>query len=269
MNEMDFQPQEYMSLEEESKSLIQLSAEVMGVGEEQAKALFARSKEMMNTMIGYKELRMRYACAMKEIRTKFDVLNTEFNVLYQRNPIKFIKSRLKTTTSIGDKLDRLDIPFSLANIEKNIHDVAGVRVICAYVDDIYAVAKTLIQQDDIELIARKDYIANPKPNGYRSLHLIVRVPVFFANETRKMTVEVQIRTIAMDFWASLEHQLKYKQEIADEQRIVQELKECADIIAGTDARMLEIRKSLEAATGEQSEEDILLEKLSKFDVPFE
>lgn len=270
MKEFDMERNGYPMLAEvESKSLLELSAEMMTGAEGQTPEIFSKSKEMMNTVIAYKELRMMYTCAMKEIRTKFDVLNTEFNVRYQRNPIKFISTRLKSTASIGDKLDRMDIPFSLENIEEHIHDVAGIRVICAYVDDIYALAKMLIQQDDIELLARKDYIANPKPNGYRSLHLIVRVPVFFASQTKKMTVEVQIRTIAMDFWASLEHQIKYKQVIDDEKRIVGELKECADVIADTDARMLAIRKSLESTGRAQTEEDILIEKLSKIDMPFE
>lgn len=270
MKEIDLEMNGYpMLAETESKSLLELSSEMMTVNEGQAMELFNKSKEMMNTVIAYKELRMMYTCAMKEIRTKFDVLNTEFNVRYQRNPIKFINTRLKSTTSIGDKLDRLDIPFSLENIEAHIHDVAGIRVICSYVDDIYVLAKTLIQQDDIELITQKDYIAHPKPNGYRSLHLIVRIPVFFASQTKRMMVEVQIRTIAMDFWASLEHQLKYKHRIDDEKRIVGELKDCADIIADTDARMLAIRKSIESTSQEQTEEDILIEKLSKIDMPFE
>lgn len=274
MKENDLEVNGYSVISnEDSKAIIEMSADVMSdmmaMTDMQASDLLSKSKEMMNVVVEYKELMMMYTCAMKEIRTKFDVLNTEFNVRYQRNPIKFINTRLKRTTSLADKMDRMDIPFSLDNIEEHIHDVAGIRVICSYVDDIYVLAKTLIQQDDIELIAKKDYIAKPKPNGYRSLHLIVSVPVFFADQTKRMKVEVQIRTIAMDFWASLEHQIKYKQEIEEEQAIVRELKDCADIIADTDARMLDLRKRIETNNQEQTEDEILFEKLSKIDMSFE
>ena len=144
---------------------------------------------------------------------------------------------------------------------------SDLNVICAYIDDIYSIADALIQQDDITLIARKDYIASPKPNGYRSLHLIVSVPVFFAEEKRDMRVEVQIRTIAMDFWASLEHQLKYKQAVENEQEIVDRLRDCAEVIAGTDREMLSIRSEIEMAADIPSEDDILFEKIKNFDVP--
>ncbi len=161
------------------------------------------------------------------------------------------------------------MPFTVKNIEENIKDVAGVRVICSYVDDIYELARTFVQQDDITVLEEKDYIANPKPNGYRSLHLIVKVPVFFSNQTKDMTVEVQIRTIAMDFWASLEHQLKYKQEVENEEEIIAQLKECADIISQTDERMLGIRKNIDASKSMPSEDDILFEKLRKLDLAIE
>lgn len=239
-----------------------LSQEDLGID-----ALFEQSKILMNTMVEYKEMLMTYSCAIKEIRTKFEVLNTEFNIRYQRNPINFINTRLKRSSSIAGKLERLHLPLSVENIENNIHDIAGVRVICSYVDDIYLLAKSLIQQDDIELIRQKDYIANPKPNGYRSLHLIVSVPVFFANQTKKVEVEVQIRTIAMDFWASLEHQLKYKHEIANAEEIGKELKACADSIASTDLRMLGIRQKIEASHEPSSEVDELLDKLKKLEFP--
>ena len=151
-------------------------------------------------------------------------------------------------------------------MERYLGDVAGVRVICSYVDDIYKIADSFVQQDDITLIERKDYIANPKPNGYRSLHLIVKVPVFFADQKREMKVEVQLRTIAMDFWASLEHQLKYKKEIPRQDEIVTELKSCADAITAVENHMLSIRKEIEECSDEPTEEDILLEKLSRFDI---
>ena len=228
--------------------------------------MFDQTKRMMYNIVEYKELMMMYACAMKEIQTKFEILNTEYKVRYQRNPINSISTRLKKTASITEKMAKLGKQFSLETIEENIHDVAGVRVICPYIDDIYTIADALLKQDDITLIARKDYIAEPKPNGYRSLHLIVEVPVFFAEHRKDMKVEVQIRTIAMDFWASLEHQLKYKQEVPNQQEIVAQLKSCADIISATDQKMLGIRQQIEAVSDIPTEDDILLEKLSRLDI---
>lgn len=140
-----------------------------------------------------------YRCAMMEIETKFNVINEDFSVLYERNPIENIKSRLKEPQSILDKLDRHGLPISVPSIEENLYDVAGVRVICSFVDDVYRIADALIKQDDITLIRRKDYIAEPKENGYRSLHLIVAVPIFLTNEKKMMNVEIQLRTMAMDF----------------------------------------------------------------------
>lgn len=210
------------------------------------KEIYDQRRRMAGTMVDYKEMRMRYSCAIKEVRTKFDVLNSEFNVRYQRNPITSINSRLKSSTSIMEKLNRKGLSFTVENVEENLYDVAGIRVVCSYVDDIYVLAEALAQQDDITVIRRKDYIRNPKPNGYRSYHMIVSVPVFFSDQTREMAVEVQIRTIAMDFWASLDHQLKYKKELVDGSDISSELKKCADVIAQTDEKMLDIRKRIEA-----------------------
>lgn len=227
------------------------------------------ASSISDMLMAYKEIRMVYNCALKEIQTKFDVLNMEYNVKHQRNPIKFIKTRLKTTASLGAKLQRMEKSFTLANIEECINDLAGIRVICAYVDDIYRLAETLICQDDITLIKKKDYIANPKPNGYRSLHLIVSVPVFFADQKKHVKVEVQIRTIAMDFWASLEHQLGYKKQNDDDLLIKEELKECADIISGTDERMLAIRKKIEAKEEHLTPQEKILEKLQKLDANME
>lgn len=228
--------------------------------------MYNQTKRIMGTMIEYKELMMMYTCAMKEVRTKFEVLNTEFNVRYQCNPISSISTRLKRTSSITDKLSRTNSPFSISSIEENIHDVAGVRVICSYIDDIYRIADSLLAQDDITLVSRKDYIASPKPNGYRSLHLIIKVPVFFSEQKKDMKVEVQIRTIAMDFWASLEHQLKYKQEIPNQQEIVGQLKACAEIISATDEKMQALRKQIEAMADTPTEDEILFDKLSRLDI---
>lgn len=142
------------------------------------KEIYDQRRKMAGTMVDYKEMRMRYSCAIKEVRTKFDVLNSEFNVRYQRNPITSINSRLKSSTSIMEKLNRKGLSFTVENVEENLYDVAGIRVVCSYVDDIYVLAEALAQQDDITVIRRKDYIRSPKPNGYRSYHMIVSVPVF-------------------------------------------------------------------------------------------
>jgi len=246
-----------------------LSHELLSIDGTLVNTINDYTKEILRSVIEFKELMMMYKCAIKEIRTKFDVLNTEFKIRYQRNPIKFIETRLKSTSSIIEKMSRKNIPFSIENIENYINDVAGIRVICSYVDDIYSIAKALIQQDDIKLIKQKDYIAHPKPNGYRSLHLIVSVPVYFAEQKKHMKVEVQIRTIAMDFWASLEHQLRYKQQVAEETEIAEQLKECADLISEVDSRMLGIRTKIEANSNEPTEEEILFEKLCKIDLQIE
>ena len=232
-------------------------------------SIFDQAMKMAGTVVEYRELRMMYSCAIKEVRTKFDVLNSEFNVRYQRNPISSITSRLKSSTSIMEKLARLDVPFSVDNVNEHLHDVAGIRVICSYVDDIYRLAHALAKQDDITVLNFKDYIKNPKPNGYRSYHMIVSVPVFFSDQTREMKVEVQIRTIAMDFWASLEHQLKYKKQVPDQKEIVDQLTKCATQIAEVDATMYELRKRIELAEDEPTEEDLLLEKLRKIDLATE
>lgn len=201
----------------------------------------------VNQAFEFQELMMMYSCAIREMRTKLEVLNDELSVHHQRNPIEFITSRVKKPLSIVEKLHRYGVPVSVESVEKNLNDVAGVRVICSFIDDIYTVADMLLRQDDITLIKKKDYIEHPKENGYRSLHLIIEIPVFFSNQKKNMRVEVQIRTIAMDFWASVDHQLKYKQNIEDVENtdeLSAELKECADIIAQTDARMQAIKNKI-------------------------
>ena len=161
-------------------------------------------------MLPLKTLMAYYQCAIMEVETKFRVLNEEFSLQYDRNPIESIKTRLKSIEGILKKLRRKNLPLTLASIEQEIRDVAGIRVICSFKEDIYMLANCLLEQDDITLIERKDYIEHPKESGYRSLHLIIEVPIFLQNEKRPMKVEVQLRTIAMDFWASLEHKLRYK-----------------------------------------------------------
>ncbi|MDU7147607.1 MAG: GTP pyrophosphokinase family protein [Clostridium sp.] len=193
------------------------------------------------------ELMAYYRCAIMEVETKFNVLNEEFSLQYDRNPIENVKSRLKSTDSIIRKLKKKELPFSLEAMQENINDVAGIRVICSFPEDIYMLADCLLNQDDIRLIAKKDYIKNPKKSGYRSLHLIIEVPIFLKNEKRYMKVEVQLRTIAMDFWASLEHKLRYKKNISLEEAeiISKELLECSEISATLDKRMEEIRNRIE------------------------
>ena len=198
----------------------------------------------------YKRLMAYYRCAMMEVETKFNVLNEEFSLRYDRNPINGIKSRLKRLDSIQEKLNRKQLPFDLQTIETHIHDVAGVRVVCAFVEDVYLLAEALLKQDDVILIEKKDYIANPKPNGYRSLHLIVTVPIFLEHEKRVMQVEIQLRTIAMDFWASLEHQLRYKKDFVFTEEMAQELRDCAQLSAQVDLRMDSLRERLAAETNQ-------------------
>ena len=198
----------------------------------------------VNQAIQFRELMMMYNCAIREVRTKLEVLNDELSIRNSRNPIEFIESRIKRPLSIVDKLKRYGEPVNVESIERSLNDVAGIRVICPLIDDIYSVADMLLSQDDITLIKKKDYIENPKPNGYRSLHLILEVPVFFSNQKKPMRVEVQIRTIAMDFWSSVDHQLKYKHDVPNADELSAQLKECADIISQTDMRMLAIKNQL-------------------------
>lgn len=208
------------------------------------------NEEMMDWSKGilqrYNRLMAYYRCAIMEVETKFNVLNEEFSLRYDRNPINGIKSRLKRLDSIKEKIERKELPISLESIEENINDVAGVRVVCSFIDDVYLLADALLNQDDITLVEKKDYIANPKPNGYRSLHLIVTVPIFLEHEKRIMKVEIQLRTIAMDFWASLEHQLCYKKECDFTEDMAQELLECAELSSQLDARMDALRDHVEA-----------------------
>ena len=246
-----------------------LSLALGGFSEEHAAVMTSKGRQMLTTFHEYKELMMVYTCAMKEVQTKFDVLSTEFKVRYQRNPISSMSTRLKKTSAIAGKLSKRGLSFTLEKIEEHIHDVAGVRVICSYIDDIYMIADSFLKQDDITLLEKKDYIAHPKENGYRSLHLIVTVPVFFLEQKRDVKVEVQIRTLAMDVWASLEHQLRYKNDACGYEDAAAELKECADIIRHADERMLAIRKKIEDISEDQGKEERLLDELARTDVRIE
>ena len=202
---------------------------------------FRENSQPIQSLFTYSE------CAMLEVETKFRVLNEEFTLVYDHSPIETIKTRLKTLESLIEKLNRYQVPLTLDSIRENINDIAGVRVICSFPDDIYSLAECFLEQDDITLIDRKDYIKNPKDSGYRSLHLIVSVPILLEHEKRDMKVEVQFRTIAMDFWASLEHKIRYKQDLPEEvaAELYDELLECAQISADLDMRMQSIRKRLD------------------------
>ena len=214
--------------------------------------LLDKNKKPFDLLMSY------YRCAVMEIETKFRVLNHELSLEYDNNPIESIKTRVKSYDSILKKIRRKNIPLNLRAIEDNLKDIAGVRVICSFPDDIYKLAESFLKQDDITLIERKDYIKNPKPSGYRSLHLIVQVPIFLQNEKKMVNVEVQFRTIAMDFWASLDHKMRYKKELSDEEvEILQEeLYDCARQSAALDERMQGIRDRI---TKKQEQETILLE----------
>ncbi len=195
----------------------------------------------------FNRLMMEYRAAIMGVENRLQVLNEEFSLEYNRNPFESIKSRLKTPASIYEKLSRKGYPVTVESIKENLKDVAGVRVICSFPDDIYHLAELLVKQDNITLLGRKDYIKSPKTNGYRSLHLILNVPIFLSNEKKYMKVEVQFRTIAMDFWASLEYKLKYKKDIDNAEEIVGLLKTCADSIEVLDYQMQEIRDKIDSS----------------------
>ena len=217
--------------------------------------MLEKNKKPMDLLMSY------YKCAIMEIETKFKVLNQEYSLQYDKNPIESIKTRVKSYDSLLRKIRRKNIPLTLDSIEKNINDIAGVRVICSFPDDIYEIAESFLNQDDITLIEEKDYIKNPKPSGYRSLHLIVQVPIFLQNTKKFVTVEVQLRTIAMDFWASLEHKMRYKKNIAPDQiKFLQdELSDCAKQSAALDERMQNIRNVIiQNSPEEEDEEGIFL-----------
>lgn len=219
--------------------------------EEQEKALKRQShiiqmqEEQLRKAKPFSRLMMEYRAAIMEVETKLKVLNEEFSQEYNRNPFESIKSRLKSPSSIFEKLARKGFPVTVESIRENLTDVAGVRVICSFPDDIYRLAELFTSQDDIFLVREKDYIKAPKPNGYRSLHLILNVPIFLSDKKEYMKVELQFRTIAMDFWASLEHKLKYKKDVADTDEIVGQLKACADSIEELDYQMQEIRNKID------------------------
>ncbi|MEH6986380.1 GTP pyrophosphokinase [Cytobacillus firmus] len=194
--------------------------------------------------ISLKELRtdlvrfmMSHKFALEEINTKLNILKEEFQYVHDYNPIEHIKSRIKSPESIFKKLQRKKLDITLESIKQNIRDIAGVRITCSFVSDIYKIKDMLESQKDITVLECRDYIQNPKPNGYQSLHLIVQIPIFMSDREELVPVEIQIRTIAMDFWASLEHKIYYKYNKEIPQRIVKELKEAADTASRLDRKM--------------------------------
>ena len=204
----------------------------------------ASQEKILEQLYQFIELEHLYESAIREVKTKLEILDSEFKTKYDYNPIHHIEDRLKSPQSMMEKLQRKGMTFSTENVRATLHDIAGVRVICNYIEDIYSVAEFLTRQDDVTLIKTKDYIKNPKPNGYRSLHLVIETPVFLSDRKELVHVEVQIRTIAMDFWASLEHQLKYKTDSEVSAELAQQLKDCAETIAATDLKMQSIYQTL-------------------------
>ena len=230
--------------------------------EERGLRVEVRPAAMSNMDINYalEELRREYTqiqgvyeAAIREIDARLKTLDSEFSFKHMHNPIHHIESRVKSLNSIVMKLHSMGYPISISCAKKTLHDIAGVRVVCRYVDDIYRIADLLLAQDDISLILEKNYIENPKPNGYRSLHIVVDVPVYMSKGKLFIPVEIQIRTVAMDFWATLEHGIRYKSSDAVPPKIVKELRACADVITETDYKMQEIFKTLQTVSDKEEE----------------
>jgi putative GTP pyrophosphokinase len=209
-------------------------------------------EEMAQMFKGVLLMQNLYSAAIREISTKLEILDEEFQVLYSHNPVHHIESRLKSPRAIMEKLTKRGFPFSVDAAKEHISDIAGIRVICHYIDEVYAIADLLSKQDDINIIKKSDYIKSPKPNGYRSLHMVVSVPVFLSQKTERVPVEIQIRTIAMDFWASLEHQIRYKtlSEVKDDLQL--QLKDCAEEIFAVDMKMQDIYNQLKLHSGDST-----------------
>lgn len=196
-----------------------------------------------------------YDSVLREINTKLEILNNEFKQAHQYNPIEHITSRIKSPESIARKIRKKGLELTVENIVKYVNDVAGVRIICSFTSDIYRIASSISNQDDVTVLRVKDYIANPKPNGYMSYHMIVSIPIFLTNDVIDTKVEIQIRTIAMDFWASLEHKIYYKFEGNAPEYISRELRDCAVITSKLDAKMLSLNEAIIAEKERQQSEE--------------
>lgn len=200
----------------------------------------------------WNEVLLVYRSALKEINTKLEILNDEFQHVHRYNPIEHIKSRIKTSESIVKKLKRKGYESTIENMLEHVDDIAGIRIICSFTSDIYQIAEMLANQNDIKIISIKDYIKNPKPSGYKSYHMLVTVPIFLSNKTVMTKVEIQIRTVAMDFWASLEHKIHYKFEGNAPEHITDELVECARLVADLDAKMLSLNEEVQSLSTENN-----------------
>lgn len=203
----------------------------------------------------WKTIMFLYKSALKEITTKIDILNDEFQHVHQYNPIEHVKSRIKTPESIVKKLKREGYESTIDNMVKCINDIAGVRITCSFTSDIYRIAEIITKQSDLKVLMVKDYIKNPKDSGYKSYHLVVSVPIFMSDKVIDTKVEIQIRTIAMDFWASLEHKIYYKFEGNAPENIQNELKECADMISMLDAKMLSLNEAIKQSEENNAKKD--------------
>ena len=211
--------------------------------------------EVKNTSEEWERMRLIYDAALREVNTKLETLNNEFKMRHQYNPIEHMTSRIKSPESIAKKLKHNGRKLTVENIVRYINDVAGIRVICSYTSDIYRIARLISEQSDVTILKIKDYIKNPKQNGYKSYHMIISVPVFLSDVTINTKVEIQIRTIAMDFWASLEHKMYYKFEGNAPESIRRELKECADLVSFLDQKMMAINQEIKRYTGEPADDD--------------
>ena len=216
-----------------------------------------------NQVDQWKSVMFLYDSALKEINTKIEILNNEFVHIYNYNPIEHIKSRLKTPDSIVKKLKRYGFEVTIDNMVEKLSDIAGIRIICSFTSDIYQIAEMITKQSDVTVLYVKDYIKNPKPNGYKSYHMIVSIPVYLSDRTVDTKVEIQIRTVAMDFWASLEHKIHYKFEGDAPESIKNELVECARMVSDLDARMLSLNEEILAISQKREEEKQLNSVTSK------
>jgi putative GTP pyrophosphokinase len=214
------------------------------------------NEDIESIRVSFFEMQHLYQSATREISTKLEILDDEFQFIHKRNPIHNMQSRIKSIESIFEKLNRKELELCIDTAKENLTDIAGIRVVCYYIEDIYMIAKMLTMQDDITVVREIDYIKNPKANGYRSLHLVVKVPVFFSDRKEIVPVEIQIRTIAMDFWASLEHQLRYKTMETIPSSVTKELQECADNIANTDLKMQNIYKTMQQYNCDEKSDSI-------------
>ena len=205
---------------------------------------FKNGDEAFDKLVGFVELDHLYSSALKEISTKLDILDDNFNHIYKHNPIHHMERRVKEMTSLVKKLQRKGLTIDAETAKANILDIAGIRVVCNYLEDIYVIEKLLLKQEDVKLLKRKDYIEHPKENGYRSLHIVVSIPVFLADRVEATPVEIQIRTIGMDMWASLEHKIRYKNNTNTED-YKDKLKECAVEISDVEAKMQTIHSDIQ------------------------